>query len=210
MELEPEPYFFKGRNRNRNHNFFKSRNRNRNHNFSKVGTGTGTVKNSYGSTTLGGRVYSRGGLQSYRGHWTYARKWPSSVYVLSSLWYCSPVNGGGDDQLVESISLRIRIRIRRIRMFLGLLDPDPDPCSQRYGSGSFYHQSKIVRKTLISTPLWLLFDFLALEIDVNVPSKSNKQFFVAILKVDDKNSRIRIRIRIHIKMSWFRNTGLCL
>ena len=31
-----------------NHNFFKSRNRN--HNFSKVGTGT--VKNSYGSTTL--------------------------------------------------------------------------------------------------------------------------------------------------------------
>jgi hypothetical protein len=34
--------------RNRNHNFFKSRNRN--HNFSKVGTGT--VKNSYGSSTL--------------------------------------------------------------------------------------------------------------------------------------------------------------
>ncbi len=37
---------------NRNHNFFESRNRNRNHNFSKVGTRTGTVKNSYGSTTL--------------------------------------------------------------------------------------------------------------------------------------------------------------
>ncbi len=48
MELEPEPEFFLSR--NRNHNFFKSRNRN--HNFSKVGTGTGTVKNSYGSTTL--------------------------------------------------------------------------------------------------------------------------------------------------------------
>jgi hypothetical protein len=64
---------------------------------------------------------------------------------------------------------RIRIRIR-IRMFLGLLDPDPlvrgsvadpdpnpDPhvveppgsgsINQRYGSGSFYHQSKLVRKT---------------------------------------------------------------
>ncbi len=50
LEPEPEPYLFKSRNRNRNHNFFKSRNRN--HNFSKVGIGTGTVKNSYGSTTL--------------------------------------------------------------------------------------------------------------------------------------------------------------
>ncbi len=51
IELEPEPEIFKSRNRNRNHNFFKSRNRNRNHNFSKVGTGIGTVKNSYGSAT---------------------------------------------------------------------------------------------------------------------------------------------------------------
>jgi hypothetical protein len=42
MELEPEQ------------ELFKSRNRNRNHNFSKVGTGT--VKNSYGSTTLLGRT----------------------------------------------------------------------------------------------------------------------------------------------------------
>ncbi len=35
----------------------------------------------------------------------------------------------------------------RIRMFLGL--PDPDPFNQRYGpgSGSFYNQAKIVRKT---------------------------------------------------------------
>jgi hypothetical protein len=40
MELEPEP----------EPKFFKSRNRNRN--FSKVGIVTGTVKNSYGSTTL--------------------------------------------------------------------------------------------------------------------------------------------------------------
>ncbi len=84
-----------------------------------------------------------------------------SIFCLSSLWYCSPVNWEGDDQLVESVSvLRIWIRVRRIRMFLGL--PDPDPCSQRYGSGSFYHQSKIVWKTLIPTPLRLLFDFLAL------------------------------------------------
>jgi hypothetical protein len=75
-----------------------------------------------------------------------------------------------------------------------------------------------------------LFDFLSLKNDLNVPSKiiSRKNcvkifFFLAgILKVNDKNSRIRIqdpdpdsdplvramvpRIRIHPKMSWIRNT----
>ncbi len=51
--------------------------------------------------------------------------------------------------------------------------------SQRYGSGygsrsgSFYHQAKIVRKTLIPTVLWLLLDIF--NNYVNVPSKSNKQ-----------------------------------
>ncbi len=44
-----------------------------------------------------------------------------------------------------------------------------------YGSGSFYHQTKIVRKTLIPTVLWLLYDFLSFKNDVNVASKSNKQ-----------------------------------
>ncbi len=37
------------------------------------------------------------------------------------------------------------------------------------GSGSIHHQAKIVRKTLISTVLWLLHDFLSLKNDVNVP-----------------------------------------
>jgi hypothetical protein len=47
---------------------------------------------------------------------------------------------------------------------------------QRYGSGSFFtKQKKIVRKTLISTVLLLLFDFFSLKNDVNIPSKSNKQ-----------------------------------
>ncbi len=75
-------------------------------------------------------------------------------------------------------------------------DPDPDlsdpyvfgppgsgfgSINQRYGSGSrsgsgsFYYQAKIVRKTLIPTALWLLFDFLSSKKYVNVPSKSNKQ-----------------------------------
>jgi hypothetical protein len=44
--------------------------------------------------------------------------------------------------------------------------------SQRYGSGSFYHILKIVRKTLIPTVLWLLLDCLSLKNYVKVPSKS--------------------------------------
>ncbi len=47
--------------------------------------------------------------------------------------------------------------------------------SQRSGSRSFYHEAKIVSKTLIPTVLWLIFDFLSLKNDVNVPSKRNKQ-----------------------------------
>ncbi len=45
-------------------------------------------------------------------------------------------------------------------------DPNPDPCVLGHpGSGSFYHQAKIVRKTLILTAcaLWHLFDFLIFE-----------------------------------------------
>jgi hypothetical protein len=57
--------------------------------------------------------------------------------------------------------------------------------SKRYGSGSssrsFYHQAKIVRKTLIPTVLWLLLDFLSLKTDVNDLQKviSRKSFLLA-------------------------------
>ncbi len=47
--------------------------------------------------------------------------------------------------------------------------------SQRYISGSFNHEAKIVSKTLIPTVLRLLFDYLSLKNDVNVPSKRNEQ-----------------------------------
>ncbi len=49
--------------------------------------------------------------------------------------------------------------------------------SQRYGSGSgsFYHQPQKVRKTLIHTALWLLFDFLSLKMMYMYLQKSNKQ-----------------------------------
>ncbi len=83
-------------------------------------------------------------------------------------------------------------------------DPGSDPLVRGTDPGSFYHQAKIVRQTLIPTVLWFLFVFLSLKNNVNVPSKSNKQknfflnwFFVGVLKVNDKNSRIRIQIRIH-------------
>ncbi len=76
---------------------------------------------------------------------------------------------------IAVLRIRIRNRIRRINMFLGPLDQHPKSVSQRYRSGSFYHQAKIVRKTLIPTVLWLLYDFLSLKNDVNVPVTSNKQ-----------------------------------
>jgi hypothetical protein len=98
-------------------------------------------------------------------------------------------------------------------------DPDPqDPyvfgppgsgsISQKYGSrsrsGSFYHQA-IITKTLIPTLLWLLYDFLSLENDVNVPvpSRSNKQ-----KNLTKKNFQlIWIRGSGSVpKISWMRNT----
>ncbi len=59
-------------------------------------------------------------------------------------------------------------------MFFGSLggvesDSAPDP------SIILLLSSKIERKTLILTVLWLLLDSLSLNSDVNVPTKSNKQ-----------------------------------
>jgi hypothetical protein len=78
--------------------------------------------------------------------------------------------------------------------------PDPDPpdphvfgppgsgsISQRYGSGSFHHQAKIVRKILIPAYCFVT------------------SFELFIFGTDP-----RIRIRIHTKMSWIRNTGFSI
>ncbi len=46
--------------------------------------------------------------------------------------------------------------------------PGSGSVSQRYGSGPFNHQAKIVRKTLIPTVSWLFYYFLSLKNDVNV------------------------------------------
>jgi hypothetical protein len=51
--------------------------------------------------------------------------------------------------------------------------PGSESVSQWYGSDtrSFHHQAYTVRKIYISTVLKLLYDFLSLKNDVNVPSK---------------------------------------
>jgi hypothetical protein len=75
--------------------------------------------------------------------------------------------------------------------------PDPNDVGPLGSwSRSFHHQAKIV-----STVLWLLYDFLSLKNDVNVSLKSNKQknfqnnYFLMAFMVTDEKSRIRIRIR---------------
>jgi hypothetical protein len=66
-----------------------------------------------------------------------------------------------------------------MRKFFGPPGSGSESISQMYGSGSgsrsFHHQAKIVLKTMIPIVLCLLFAFLSLKNDVNVPSKSSKQ-----------------------------------
>jgi hypothetical protein len=97
-----------------------------------------------------------------------------------------------------------RIRYRSIKYGFGSVS----------GSGSFYHYAKILRKPLIPVVLLFLFDVLSLNNDVNVPVASKvrnektlkkKKILVAILKVTDKNSSMRIGTPT--KMSWIRTTG---
>jgi hypothetical protein len=115
---------------------------------------------------------------------------------FSKPYYCSPLHPGllVDNQDVFECKSRPGSTARSLRTYIMYLsscsvaDPDPlDPydfgppgsasvsISQKIpyvsGSGSFHHQAKIVRKTLILTVLWLL----SLKNDVNGPSKSYKQ-----------------------------------
>ncbi len=89
-------------------------------------------------------------------------KWLYSVYTFRSvaLWMF-PV-------FLLLFKSLFRIRNCRIRNFFG------PP-----GSGFFHHQSKVVRKAFISTVLRLFYDFLSLNNNVTVPSKT-LQFFPPI------------------------------
>ncbi len=87
-------------------------------------------------------------------------------------------NGGDLEHELKrgSISWRIRIRMRYVLSMPGVHQ------KQCCGSGSVCSgasrflpsRANKVRKNLISTILWLLFDFLSMQTHVNVPSKSNK------------------------------------
>jgi hypothetical protein len=95
----------------------------------------------------------------------------------------------------------------RISKFLGL--PDPDTLFRGYGSGSgsFHHQAKIVRKTLISNVLRLLYDFLPLKNDVNVPTNSNKQKTDPdpLARGTDPEHCERINMIWFLDAQWFKN-----
>ncbi len=89
--------------------------------------------------------------------------------------------------------------------------------------------SKNCKKTLIPTVLWLLYDFLSLKNDVNIPTESNKQknldknkfllkSWKSLTKKQDPDPNPdpdplvrgidpRIRIRFRTKISWTRYTG---
>ncbi len=64
---------------------------------------------------------------------------------------------------------RIRIRIRICRICIFLVIPDPHPNTSVTSTDPAPDPSFIVRKTLISTVLQLLYDFLSKKHDVNVP-----------------------------------------
>jgi hypothetical protein len=75
---------------------------------------------------------------------------------------------GGTGEVPHSYSQLLQAIIT----FCSATDPHPDGSfSLKYGSdfGSFHHQAKIVRKTLIPTVLRLLYDFLSLKNYVHVP-----------------------------------------
>ncbi len=82
-----------------------------------------------------------------------------------------------------------------LRILFGPSGSASGSVSHKYGSGSgsYHHQAKIVRKTLISTVLWLLYDFLSLKNDVNVP----------VFRIRRIRTRLFLasRIRILTKMS---------
>ncbi len=114
---------------------------------------------------------------------------------LQFIWFFSSNWGLVESFIIRSIcSAVFRIRIRTVFKL-----PGSRSVTRRYGpwSGSFHPQAKIVKKRLISIPLWFLYDFLSLKNDVNlfqkVISKENwkEKDFVDVLEVTDGKSRIR-------------------
>ncbi len=127
----------------------------------------------------------------------------SGIWSLFDPW----IRDGKIPMPLAVLRIRIRKRIHQIHMFLGLQDPDPDPLVRGMDP-----DPSIIKQMFCD----FFLTFFWFENDVKVPSKSKMQknffkklfFFVGILKVNDKNRRIRIRIRIRIHQSeaWIRGS----
>ncbi len=87
------------------------------------------------------------------------QKWlPKSYFCLKIRFWIH--NTEWDKKYNDDLSSQI---ISHIRKIISVADPDPDPPDPHVfgppGSGSFYHNAKIVRKTLIPTIWWLFLTF---------------------------------------------------
>ncbi len=179
---------------------------NRNRNLSKVGTGTGSasLRNKYFLTpapepspcyrcaacrklfdsaeekadhvcVIPDRLACRQGLRNM---------FPSDPDPFSMIWNKSESEC---QHIIYYLHFFKTVNKRILGTSVADPDPNPDP-SDPYvfeppgsGSGSFYYQEKLVRKTLIPSVLRLIFDFVSLKNYLNVPSKSTvisrKTFF---------------------------------
>ncbi len=140
-------------------------------------------------------------------------------FLLASWRSMTKIAGSGSGSISQRHGPRIRIRIHPKMSWIR-------NTGQMYwsGSGSFYHQAKIVGKALIPAVLRLLLNFLSLKSDVNVPYLqkviSRKTFFFISFLLPSWRPMTKtagpgsISQRHgsadpdHTKLSWIQNTDL--
>ncbi len=148
------------------------------------------------------------GLEAFSRYHTYRALKPKErpiklfeILIKSCVRYFELIFGEADNRMSYKLRLRcqavLRVRIRRYVFW----HPGSGSANTRYGSGSFYHKAKLVRKNLDT----YCFGCIASK----SKSKKNLRNFclVTILKFTDDNSRTlsRIRIRlldVRIRESW--------
>jgi hypothetical protein len=115
-------------------------------------------------------------------------------------------------------------RLHTTKLVNSVAGPNPDPSDpyvfEPSGSGSFYRQAKVVRKTCIPTVLlpYFFLTFYRQKVICRKTFLKKLVFCVGLLKVNDENPDphpdpnpfvrgMDPRIRIHTKMTWIRNTA---
>ncbi len=138
----------------------------------------------------------------------------STVIPSNPLTWTAPASPQASITATASLSLPPRFFGHRAKPLPSVADPDPHvfvssgSLSTRYGSGSFYHQAKIIRKTLIPNvcdflrPLYL-WKMTKMYLQKVISKKNIEKKYFSV-DVTDENSRIRIRA----KSSWIRNTSV--